>query len=132
VVLLDARSRSRPESHLRYALVSSGLPVPEVNAAIHTDDGEWLAEPDLVYREQRLALEYNGGVHADPRRMRKDLTRDIDIQHRGGWRTVTLGPAQVFDRPEQTVAFVRELLRERSRGMRTAPARPVTPVRSVS
>lgn len=124
--LLDARSRSRPESHLRYALVSSGLPAPEVNKAIYTNTGEWLAEPDLHYGEARLALEYNGADHAEPDRMRRDLTRDVDIQHRGGWRIVAFGPAEVFRRPEQTAAFVRELLRECApQLLRRRPAEPV-------
>jgi hypothetical protein len=122
VPLLDARSRSRPESHLRYALVGSGLPTPEVNMAIFTNTGEWLAEPDLHYGEARLALEYNGADHATPGRMRRDLTRDADIQHRGGWRIVTFGPVEVFSRPEQTAAFVRELLRERAPQLLHRPA----------
>jgi hypothetical protein len=111
---LDGRSRSRPESHLRFALVDGGLPRPEVNVPIHSELGEWLAEPDLSYRAARLALEYNGAHHADPGQMRRDFTRDFDVQHRGGWRTLTLGPAQVFGRPDQTVRFVRHLLRERA------------------
>jgi hypothetical protein len=122
VELLDVRSRSRPESHLRYALVGSGLPAPEVNMAIFTGAGEWLAEPDLHYVEARLALEYNGAEHAEPGRMRRDLTRDVDIQHRGGWRIVTFGPAEVFARPEQTAAFVRELLRDRAPQLLRRPA----------
>jgi len=122
VPFLDPRSRSRPESHLRYALVSSGLPQPAVNEAIYTPAGEWLAEPDLHYREARLALEYNGAEHAEPRRMRRDLTRDVDIQHRGGWRMVSFGPAEVFKRPDQSVAFVRELLRERACELLRRPA----------
>lgn len=39
--LLDRRSRSRPESHLRYALVSGGLPRPAVNEPVFSRDGEW-------------------------------------------------------------------------------------------
>lgn len=110
--LLDARSRSRPESHLRYALIRGGLPPSGVNSAIYSDDGEWLAEPDLSYDDARLALEYNGALHADTARMRRDLTRAVDVQFRGKWRIEPLGPAQVFRRPEQTVAYVRELHRD--------------------
>jgi hypothetical protein len=62
LTLLDARSRSRPESHLRCGLVRAGLPWPEVNVSIFTDNGEWLAEPDLLYRKARLALEYVRGL----------------------------------------------------------------------
>ncbi len=124
--LLDAASRSRPESHLRYALVSGGLPAPAVNKAIYSPAGEWLAEPDLHYLEARLAIEYNGALHSDVTRMRRDITRDIDVAHRGGWRSITLGPAEVFGRPDQVAAFVRELYRERTQYLRGTP-RPASP-----
>jgi hypothetical protein len=69
--LLCARARSRPESHLRVALVTAGLPSPAVNEAVHDQHGQWLAEPDLSYREARLAVEYQGADHADIDRMRR-------------------------------------------------------------
>jgi hypothetical protein len=109
---LDARSRSRPESHLRYAIVSSGLPKPAVNEPIHDAHGGWLAEPDLSYEDVRLALEYNGADHAALRRMRRDITRGVDISG-SGWRTEVFGPVQVFGRPDQTASLVRQLRYER-------------------
>ncbi len=114
--LLNARSRSRPESHLRYALHCGGLPPPAVNQAVYSDDGEWLAEPDLSYDDVRLALEYNGADHAEVRRMRRDITREIDVIARGGWHTVTFGPAEVFGRPDQVAVVVRQLRAERRHG----------------
>jgi hypothetical protein len=111
--VLDARSRSRPESHLRYAVVNRGLPRPQVNVAIYSALGEWLAEPDLSYRDVKLALEYNGADHAEVRRMRRDITREIDMDDRGGWRTVTFGPAEVFGRPDQIGNYVARLRAER-------------------
>jgi hypothetical protein len=112
--LLDARSRSRPESHLRYILVSAGLPQPAVNEPIYNSLGEWLSEPDLSYDDVRLAIEYNGALHAKPDRMRRDITREVDVGSRGGWRTVTFGPAEVFRRPDQVASYVRELRAERA------------------
>ena len=47
--------------------------------AIYSDVGEWLAEPDLSYDEARLALEYNGADHAKVERMRRDITRELDV-----------------------------------------------------
>jgi hypothetical protein len=114
--LLDGRSRSRPESHLRCAVRDAGLPAPAVNAAIHDSDGQWLAEPDLSYPQARLALEYNGALHADPQRMRRDITRGIDVVERGGWYTLTFGPAEVFGRPQQVGALVRRIYQERLHG----------------
>lgn len=113
IELLDARSRSRAESHLRYAVVSAGLPSPEVNVPIYNSHGEWLAEPDLVYREATLALEYNGADHAKVKRMRNDITRAIDV-HVGQWLSIAFGPAQVFGRPWEIGPVVRTTLHERA------------------
>jgi hypothetical protein len=118
--LLDARSRSRPESHMRYALVAARLPTPEVNAAIYTDHGEWLAEPDLHYPRARLALEYNGADHSEPRRMRRDITRDLDILQ-AGWKSITFGPSEVFGRPDILAGIVRDELRRRDPAWRRRP-----------
>ena len=113
LALLDARSRSRPESHLRFALVSSGLPKPAVNEPIYDDHGQWLAEPDLSYDDVRLALEYNGSEHARVRRMRRDITRGVGISS-ARWRTEVFGPTEVFGRPDQAASLVRQLRRERA------------------
>jgi hypothetical protein len=107
--LLDARSRSRPESHLRFILVDAGLPAPAVNEPIYDSFGGWLAEPDLSYKDVRLAIEYNGAAHAEIERMRRDITRELDIELRGNWRTVVFGPTEVFQRPDQVVLHVRKL-----------------------
>ena len=102
---LDARSRSRPESCLRYELVSAGLPKPEVNVAVFVG-GEWIGEPDLSYREQRMAIEYQGEEHAKVRRMRKDITRKLDFGD-VDWLVIEAGPADVFRFPERIVHRVR-------------------------
>jgi hypothetical protein len=107
--LLDERSRSRPESHLRFRLQDGGLPKPEVNRAVHDGHGQWVAEPDLHYRRARLALEYSGAGHAAPERMRKDITRGLDVV-RADWLTLTFGPDQVFRRWDETVSLVRTFL----------------------
>jgi hypothetical protein len=64
--LLDARSRSRPESHMRMALVHPDLPAFAVNEAVVDDVGQWLAEPDLSLAAARLALEYQGATTPIP------------------------------------------------------------------
>lgn len=113
--LLDARAESRPESHLRCALISGGLPLPAVNEAIYSSLGEWLGRPDLSYSDVRLALEYNGAVHAEPGRMRRDITRELDMYDRGGWLTITFGPVEVFKRPDGIALTVQRLRRDRAR-----------------
>jgi hypothetical protein len=111
--LLDERSRSRPESRIRSAIVLAGLPVPRVNEAVHDRFGGWLAEPDLHYREAKLALEFNGSVHGTVTQMRKDSTRLLGLQ-REGWEVRTYTAAQAFTRLDEVVADVRTLLHRRA------------------
>ena len=113
VLALDARSRSRGESHLRCAVTAPGAPIPQVNVAVYDADGGWLGEPDLSYDDVRLALEYNGADHAAPDRMRRDITRELDFENRGGWRVLVFGPAEVFGRPWEVAATVARVRAER-------------------
>ncbi len=113
--LLDGASASRPESHLRYALLAAGLPVPEVNTALCVN-GEWIGIPDLSYDEARLALEYQGADHAGSHRMRRDITRGLDFQD-VGWRVMMFGPNEVFRRPDFVASLVRAALQERAPGL---------------
>ncbi len=121
--LLDPRSRSRGESHLRCALVLGGLPWPEVNVPIYTEHGEWLAEPDLTYLCARLALEYNGREHAEVGRTRRDMTREIDIDQ-NKWKVVVFGPSEVFGHPYRIAPYVRAMLDERDPGWARRPPTP--------
>ncbi|HEY2298102.1 MAG TPA: hypothetical protein VGH43_10275 [Jatrophihabitans sp.] len=82
---------------------------------IYTDDGEWLAEPDLHYKAARLALEYNGSDHSGVRRMRRDITREIDIDW-NDWKVVVFGPNEVFRFPWRIAPYVRGQLQARDPG----------------
>jgi hypothetical protein len=113
-LLLDERSRSRPESHLRLATHAPDLPLFEVNETIYREeDGGWLAEPDLSLAEAKIALEYQGEVHAEVNRMRRDITRSADLR-REGWVCLLYGPAEVFGRPWQIAPELRTLIHERA------------------
>jgi hypothetical protein len=111
--LLNARTRSRPESHLRVAISTPDLPRFDVNVSVYRDDGGWLAEPDLSLAEAKLALEYQGEDHAKVERMRKDLTRGKDMRDED-WLSLPYGPAEVFKRPWQIAPEVRKYVRERA------------------
>jgi hypothetical protein len=123
--LLDARSRSRPESHLRVAVHATGAPAFQVNEPIFRDaavGGGWLAEPDLSLPEAKLALEYQGADHAKLRRMRRDITRERDMRL-DDWLTLYFGPAEVFGRPTSVGAEVYAAVRARAPEL--LPRRPV-------
>jgi hypothetical protein len=100
---------SRPESRIRGAIVLAGLPEPEVNREIHDEHGQWLAEPDLHYKEARLAVEYNGADHAKVERMGKYSVRLLDVQ-RSDWTVRTYTAVQAFHRLDEVAAEVRHLL----------------------
>lgn len=83
---LDGRSRSLKESETRPILTFAGLPAPEVNAAV--DVGEQVQViPDLVYRQWRTVVEYEGSQHQEDRSQynadldRYGLMRSADIQY---------------------------------------------------
>lgn len=112
--LLDARSWSRPESHLRVAISDPDLPRFAVNESVYRDGGRgWLAEPDLSLAEVKIALEYQGSDHAKVKRMRKDISRFVDLR-REGWEVLPFGPAEVFGSPWEIAAEVRGLIRDRA------------------
>lgn len=113
LALLDRRSRSRPESHLRVIVRKAGAPPFQINEPIYRDEGGWLAEPDLSLPAAKLALEYQGKDHAELRRMRQDITREFDTRSHG-WLTLFYGPAEVFGRPWTVAAEVMAQLRNRA------------------
>lgn len=119
---LDGRSRSRPESRIRGAIVLAGLPKPEVNRAIHDEHGQWLAEPDLHYKEAKLAFEYNGKDHAEFEQMTKDSIRAIDLD-REGWKVRVYTSPYAFRRIDDVGPDVLRLLTERAPAMITRAAR---------
>lgn len=63
---LDGGSRSIKESETRAVLTFAGLPAPEVNAPIDLED-DIVVIGDLVYREWRVVVEYEGAHHQQDR-----------------------------------------------------------------
>lgn len=73
------------ETRVRLLLVRGGIPEPECNGKVfRNSDGTYLGKPDLVWRRARVAVEYEGGGHADPRRMRMDIAR-YEAFREEGW-----------------------------------------------
>ena len=84
------------------ALSGYGLPQPVLNEYIELDESAQIiaqashAEGDLCWRDCTLDIEYNGDVHADPARMKRDAGRRAGIEHMG-WRVITITGPQVFN-----------------------------------
>ena len=102
-------SRSRKETLLRLLLVLDGLPEPEINVEWRDAGGRRVAESDLMYRRERVLLEYEGDQHrTDKRRFRSDL-RKYEAQQDLGWRVVRVTEDDLVH-PEALLARVRRLL----------------------
>lgn len=65
--LIRPRVKSPMESRARLMFVHAGFPEPVVNGSVCDELGEFLAEVDLLWREEKVAGEYQGSVHADIR-----------------------------------------------------------------
>lgn len=72
--LADGRSGSPQESRLRVRLVLAGLPRPVCQYEVVLPSGLVL-HPDLAWPEFKVALEYDGGYHAEPGRLHLDRRR---------------------------------------------------------
>ena len=83
-----ARTDSARETLLRLLLQRARFPEPEVNAPIVNAYGATIAHGDLVYREYRTILEYDGGQHRDDERQYyTDIDRLDDLMEEK-WRVI--------------------------------------------
>ncbi len=101
---LDGRSRSLKESETRSVLSFAGLPKPQVNVAVDVQEPVEVIG-DLVYRDQRLVVEYEGAQHqTDRRQYSSDLDRYALMRAAGvSYVQVT---KERLDRPQTLVGDV--------------------------
>ena len=92
--LISALGEIRPntdsarETMLRLLVMRAGYPEPEVNGVILNSLGAPIAHGDLVYREYRTILEYDGGQHrGDERQFDIDVDR-LDALMEDDWRVI--------------------------------------------
>ncbi|MDI9890882.1 DUF559 domain-containing protein [Rhodococcus sp. IEGM 1404] len=100
-------SESPKESELRVLLVMAGLPTPECNIEIFHGH-RFVARVDLLYRDARLVIEYDGDYHRDPRQWSRDQSRRAELESLG-YRVTTV-TARDFDAPEVLLMRIRRLL----------------------
>ncbi|MCU1613826.1 MAG: uncharacterized protein JWO98_1366 [Frankiales bacterium] len=101
--LLSPLAMSRPESVLRYWLLNSDLPDPEVQVPVHDRRGREVAHADLGYSRWRVGLEYEGRQHADAEQFGRDVDR-YSLMAADGWLVLRFagrhlgGPGTVVER----------------------------------
>ncbi|HZB20147.1 MAG TPA: hypothetical protein VE463_09945, partial [Blastococcus sp.] len=72
---LSAAAGSHPESTLRYWLLVSDLPAPELQVPILDPSGREVVHADLGYSRWKVALEYEGRQHAECDQFGRDIDR---------------------------------------------------------
>lgn len=85
--LVRPGSDSARETELRLMIVRAGLPEPEVNGVIRNRYGARIAHGDLVFRQQRVLVEYDGAGHLEEQQFSIDTRRlnEIGEEH---WRII--------------------------------------------
>ncbi|MCU1528129.1 MAG: hypothetical protein JWP75_1892 [Frondihabitans sp.] len=111
VTLREALALSRPrvrsprETALRLLLQRAGLPEPSLNVDVY-EGGVWLGQPDLVYWEAKVAVEYEGDHH---RASRRTFEGDILRRERfsdAGWHMIRVTSGDMELRSQELVARV--------------------------
>ncbi len=108
---LDGRAESVPESVLRVEFVLRGLhPVP----ALEVFDGDrFVARLDLAFEEAKVAVEHDGGWHADPAQVEQDRDRR-DRLRALGWAVIVVTNDRLRDHVDEVIAEVAASLGGRS------------------
>lgn len=115
---LRANVFSRPETIARLRLVRAGLPEPLPNAVIELRSGR-RTRGDLVFREFRVLVEYDGEQHLlDSRQWAIDVARLNDLAQ-DGWCVIRVTRSTS---EEELVARTRRALIERGWRDRARPA----------
>lgn len=90
---------SARETLLRLLVLRAGFPEPEVNGVITNRYGAEIAHGDLVYRAQRVIVEYDGRQHADEGQFSVDIAR-LDELMEEEWRVIRVDKALMARRAE--------------------------------
>jgi len=105
--LLSALAMSRPESLMRYWLLTSDLPDPQPQVPIKDDWGREVAHGDLGYESWRVLLEYEGRQHAELDQFGRDINR-YSLMAADGWLVLRfakqhMGPATIVGRTRRAL-----------------------------
>ena len=110
VSLIRPGAESRPETLVRLAIRHSALPEPEVNVTIRDARGRFIGRGDLVYRQWRVIVEYDGEQHrTDTRQFDRDVAR-LDDFAAHGWRVIRIVGRSFFGNPAESMERVRRAL----------------------
>ena len=103
-------AESPMETALRLLLIRAGLPEPELNQELLDQRGRWIGRFDMVYRDARVIVEYDGDQHrTSTTQYERDMSR-IDRAIAAKWGVVRVRAHGIHLRPHETIRRVREAL----------------------
>jgi very-short-patch-repair endonuclease len=105
---LDDRAESPAESRLRLILIEHGLTGFELNVSVDVPGTRGGFRLDFAFVKARVAIEYQGGYHADDAQWRADMTRISRLESLG-WRVIQVNKDDLAD-PRELVQRIRRLL----------------------
>lgn len=97
-------AESPMETRLRWLLLETGLPRPQVQVDLHNRTGRFVGRADMFYPAARLVIEYDGANHRD--RLVEDNRRQ-NLLLTAGFRLLRFTAADLAQRPETIPALVR-------------------------
>lgn len=109
---------SRMETLLRLIMAQYGLDVLELQANVYDTEGQWIGRFDMVDRERKLIVEYDGEQHRSDRAQYLKDQRRLDAARAAGYQILRLHREDVLDRRQETARRVADFL-----GM---PLRPIS------
>jgi hypothetical protein len=107
--LMRVGADSAPESLLRLAITSAGLPEPELQVRLRARD-PGSPSADLGYRHRRLAIQYDGEHHLGDAQVRSDRRRNKAFES-AGWRVLIFDKDDHADDFRRAVGEIRRALR---------------------
>ena len=103
-------SESREETLLRLLIVAAGIPEPSLQQEVRDRRGRWIGRFDMVYRDARVIVEYDGDQHrTSTRQYEKDIGR-LERAFAAGWTVVRVRARGLYERPDVTIRRVRSAL----------------------
>ena len=107
--LMRVGADSAPETLLRLAIASAGLPEPELQVPLRAGDAR-SPSADLGYRHRRLAIQYDGGHHLEEAQMFSDRRRDKAFES-AGWTVLVFDKDDHADDFRRAVGQIKKALR---------------------
>ena len=106
-------AESHRETLLRLLLGRAGLPEPELNGNIYNGAGRWLGRGDIIYRQWKVLVEYDGDDHRrNVRAYERDIVR-IEGIIAARWTVIRVRNGGLGSGSATTVRRVTEALRAR-------------------